>query len=90
VDAQPADVDPDEDDGDPSPQVGDTLELAFDIVFSFTLAQLATLLVDDHSTDGFVSTFLIIVLIWWTFGSYASLDRASATRRARPSDSSPG
>lgn len=62
---------------------GQTVELAFDLVFVFMITQLARTLVEG---DGWVNaglTVLIVVLLWWTFGSYVALDSAAKTRAGR-------
>lgn len=59
------------------------LEYVFDILFVFTITQLAKSLADAPSWAGFGRTVLLVVLLWWTFGSYASLSRAAASGRGR-------
>lgn len=59
------------------------LELTFDILFVFTITQLAKTLARDHSWTGFAQTVVLVVLMWWTFGSYASLTRSERTRTGR-------
>lgn len=58
-------------------------ELVFDLLFVFTITQLAGSLVNDHDWAGVGRGILLIVLLWWTFGSYASLAHAVATRTSR-------
>ncbi len=55
------------------------LELVFDLLFVFTITQLAKNLARDHSWVGFTQTVILVVLLWWTFGSYASLVRVNQT-----------
>src|SRR3954464_14058604 len=62
-----------------------TLELFFDLVFVFTITQLAEMLGDhlDMSTVG--NVVLILAVVWWMYSGYAWLTNAvapsSTTRR---------
>ncbi|MDO5711998.1 MAG: low temperature requirement protein A [Micrococcales bacterium] len=58
-------------------------ELVFDLLFVFTITQLAGSLANDHGWIGVSRGILLIVLLWWTFGSYASLANAAATKTSR-------
>jgi low temperature requirement protein LtrA len=48
-----------------------TLELFFDLVFAFTLTQLATLLADHLSLSGVAQVLLVFGVLWWMYGGYA-------------------
>jgi low temperature requirement protein LtrA len=50
-----------------------TLELFFDLVFAFTLTQLATLLAGKLSVASAVQVLLIFGLLWWMYEGYAWL-----------------
>ena len=51
-----------------------TLELFFDLVFAFTLTQLATLLDDSgFSATSIVQVLLVFGVLWWMYGGYAWL-----------------
>ena len=53
-----------------------TLELFFDLVFAFTLTQLATLLASGFTAAGAVRVLLIFGLLWWMYEGYAWLTNA--------------
>ncbi len=61
----------------------ESLELGLDILFVFTITQLAKSLAVNPSWGTLGHTVLLVVLLWWTFGSYASLSRAGSTARGR-------
>ncbi|HEY2688662.1 MAG TPA: low temperature requirement protein A [Streptosporangiaceae bacterium] len=53
-----------------------TLELFFDLVFAFTLTQLAALLAGTLSLAGAAQVLLIFGLLWWMYEGYAWLTNA--------------
>ncbi len=50
-----------------------TLELFFDLVFAFTLTQLATLLASGFTAADLARVLLIFGLLWWMYEGYAWL-----------------
>jgi low temperature requirement protein LtrA len=58
-----------------------TLELFFDLVFAFTLTQLAALLVHHLSAGGAVEVLLVFGVLWWMYGGYAWLTNTRAPVR---------
>src|ERR1700754_5146946 len=62
-----------------------TLELFFDLVFVFTIPQLAELLSDHLDLATLGDVVLILVVVWWMYSGYAWLTNAvaptSTTRR---------
>ena len=46
------------------------LELFFDLVFVFSITQVATLLEADTSIRGLVGGLLVLLLIWWSWSQY--------------------
>jgi low temperature requirement protein LtrA len=48
-----------------------TLEIFFDLVFAFTLTQLAAVLSSRLSGQAVVQVLLIFGLLWWMYGAYA-------------------
>ena len=58
-----------------------TLELFFDLVFAFTLTQLAFLLVHHLSPSGGLEVLLIFGVLWWMYGGYAWLTNTRAPVR---------
>jgi low temperature requirement protein LtrA len=58
-----------------------TLELFFDLVFAFTLTQLASLLVHHFSPGGALEVLLVFGVLWWMYGGYAWLTNAHAPNR---------
>jgi low temperature requirement protein LtrA len=50
-----------------------TLELFFDLVFVFTITQLATVLVHEPNARGVGQVVLMLLVIWWMYGGYAWL-----------------
>ena len=48
-----------------------TLELFFDLVFAFTLTQLAALLEHDFRSSGALEVLLVFGVLWWMYGGYA-------------------
>ena len=50
-----------------------TLELFFDLVFVFTLTQLAALLHEALSWESLLQAFLIFIVLFWMYGGYAWL-----------------
>jgi low temperature requirement protein LtrA len=53
-----------------------TLELFFDVVFAFTLTQLATLLASGFTAADAARVVLIFGLLWWMYEGYAWLTNA--------------
>jgi len=53
-----------------------TLELFFDLVFAFTLTQLASLLATGFTPDALARVLLIFGLLWWMYEGYAWLTNA--------------
>ena len=53
-----------------------TLELFFDLVFAFTLTQLASLLASGFTAAALARVLLIFGLLWWMYGGYAWLTNA--------------
>jgi low temperature requirement protein LtrA len=53
-----------------------TLELFFDLVFAFTLTQLASLLASGFTGAGLARVLLIFGLLWWMYEGYAWLTNA--------------
>jgi len=50
-----------------------TLELFFDLVFVFTLTQLASLLRHDPTFEGAAHTVLVFTVLYWMYGGYVWL-----------------
>jgi low temperature requirement protein LtrA len=50
-----------------------TLELFFDLVFVFTLTQLAALLHESLSWESLLQAFLIFIILFWMYGGYVWL-----------------
>ena len=46
------------------------LELFFDLVFVFSITQVATLLEADTSLRGLIGGLLVLLLIWWSWSQY--------------------
>ena len=69
-------------DGEPAPGADEpplrvtTLELFFDLVFAFTLTQLATLLASGFTAADAARVLLIFGLLWWMYEGYAWLTNA--------------
>ena len=53
-----------------------TLELFFDLVFAFTLTQLASLLASGFTAGALTRVLLIFGLLWWMYEGYAWLTNA--------------
>jgi low temperature requirement protein LtrA len=62
--------------GDEPPLRVTTLELFFDLVFAFTLTQLATLLASGFTAADAARVLLIFGLLWWMYEGYAWLTNA--------------
>jgi len=58
-----------------------TLELFFDLVFAFTLTQLASLLVHHFTASGALEVLLVFGVLWWMYGGYAWLTNTRAPVR---------
>jgi low temperature requirement protein LtrA len=74
-------MDPPADTGNPAdpaelPLRVTTLELFFDLVFAFTLTQLATLLASGFTAADVARVLLIFGLLWWMYEGYAWLTDA--------------
>jgi len=74
-------ADPDITDPGDEPIRVTTLELFFDLVFAFTLTQLAALLVHQLSPSGALEVLLVFGVLWWMYGGYAWLTNARAPVR---------
>ena len=74
-------ADPDITDPGDEPIRVTTLELFFDLVFAFTLTQLAALLVHHLSPSGALEVLLVFGVLWWMYGGYAWLTNARAPVR---------
>ena len=71
---------------EPTPTIRvSTLELFFDLVFVFTITQLAATLAEDLSWRMLGDVLLILAVVWWMYSGYAWLTNAvapnSTTRR---------
>jgi low temperature requirement protein LtrA len=55
-----------------------TLELFFDLVFVFTVTQLADTLADELTWRGVGDAVLMIFVVWWMYSGYAWLTNAVA------------
>jgi low temperature requirement protein LtrA len=62
--------------GDEPPLRVTTLELFFDLVFAFTLTQLATLMARGFTAADAARVLLIFGLLWWMYEGYAWLTNA--------------
>jgi len=58
-----------------------TLELFFDLVFAFTLTQLASLLEHRFMPSGAFEVLLVFGVLWWMYGGYAWLTNTRAPTR---------
>jgi len=58
-----------------------TLELFFDLVFAFTLTQLASLLEHHFTPSGALEVLLVFGVLWWMYGGYSWLTNARAPVR---------
>ena len=58
-----------------------TLELFFDLVFAFTLTQLASLLHHRLTLNGAFEVLLVFGVLWWMYGGYAWLTNTRAPTR---------
>jgi low temperature requirement protein LtrA len=58
-----------------------TLELFFDLVFAFTLTQLASLLEHHFLPSGAFEVLLVFGVLWWMYGGYAWLTNTRAPTR---------
>ena len=50
-----------------------TIELFFDLVFVYTITQLAHLIDHAHGVTDFLRALTVLVLIWWIYAGYAWL-----------------
>ncbi len=46
------------------------LELFFDLVFVFSITQVAALLAADPTVEGLIGGLLVLLLIWWSWSQY--------------------
>ncbi|MBF9068631.1 low temperature requirement protein A [Streptacidiphilus fuscans] len=60
------------------------LELFFDLVFVFTITQIAGLLAAHPDLLGLARSALLLALIWWMYGGYAWLTNALDLERTGP------
>jgi low temperature requirement protein LtrA len=60
------------------------LELFFDLVFVFTITQVAAALTANPTVGGLGRTVLLLAVIWWMYGGYAWLTNALDLGRAGP------
>lgn len=58
-----------------------TLELFFDLIFAFTLTQLAAVLTPQLTWRGVLQVLLMFGLLWWMYGGYAWLTNTRAPVR---------
>jgi len=58
-----------------------TLELFFDLIFAFTLTQLAVALTEHSNGLSVLPVLLIFGLLWWMYGGYAWLTNARSPAR---------
>jgi low temperature requirement protein LtrA len=65
---------------EPEPFRVTTLELFFDLVFVFTIAELTSVLFAEPNARGLVEVFLMLGVIWWMYGGYAWLTNAVSAR----------
>jgi low temperature requirement protein LtrA len=59
----------------------ETIELFFDLVFVFTVTQLAGLVEHAHGPLDLLRALLVLTLIWWMYDGYAWLTNAAGTPR---------
>ncbi|GIE84718.1 low temperature requirement protein A [Actinoplanes regularis] len=55
-----------------------TLELFFDLVFVFTVTQLADSLAHHLTPGGLLNVVLVLIVVWWMYSGYAWLTNAVA------------
>ncbi|MFD0328420.1 low temperature requirement protein A [Streptacidiphilus monticola] len=60
------------------------LELFFDLVFVFTITQIASVLADDPSGRGLLRCLLLLAVTWWMYGGFAWLTNSLDLDRTRP------
>jgi low temperature requirement protein LtrA len=60
------------------------LELFFDLVFVFTITQVAGVLTTAPTVDGLGRTVALLAIIWWMYGGYAWLTNALDLGRPGP------
>ncbi|MFI9270868.1 low temperature requirement protein A [Kitasatospora sp. NPDC052896] len=60
------------------------LELFFDLVFVFTITQIASVLAAAPSTAGLARTGVLLTITWWMYGGYAWLTNALDLDRTGP------
>lgn len=46
------------------------LELFFDLVFVFSITQVARVLADDPTGEGLIGALLVLLLVWWAWSQY--------------------
>jgi len=69
---------------DPGAQSVRPLELFFDLVFVFTITQVASVLSGLPTVLGLGRVAVLMILIWWMYGGYAWLTNALDLDRTRP------
>ncbi|MGH3881409.1 MAG: low temperature requirement protein A [Actinophytocola sp.] len=60
------------------------LELFFDLVFVFTITQVAAVLTADPSAPGLARAVGLLAIIWWMYGGYAWLTNSLDLSRTAP------
>ena len=60
-----------------------TLELFFDLVFVFTITQIALIVEHHPSWDSVAQALLVLLVIYWMYGGYAWLTNTVGTGGAR-------
>src|SRR3954469_18866151 len=58
-----------------------TLELFFDLVFVFTVTQVAHLVERAHGAGDYLRAVLVLAVVWWMYGGYAWLTSNVGTGR---------
>jgi low temperature requirement protein LtrA len=61
-----------------------TLELFFDLVFVFTITQVAAVLTAAPDGTGLLRTVALLGIVWWMYGGYAWLTNSLDLERTRP------
>jgi low temperature requirement protein LtrA len=61
-----------------------SLELFFDLVFVFTITQIAAVLVEHPDLGGLARSALLLTITWWMYGGFAWLTNALALDRTGP------
>lgn len=61
-----------------------TLELFFDLVFVFTITQVAAVLTAAPDGTGLLRTVALLGIVWWMYGGYVWLTNSLDLERTRP------